>query len=437
MRYVNGFAYSQMLPAPEEEIPQRFARAERGVRPASCGASSCASGTTTSKPAAIAKHRELQSVDPDALSDEELVDYLGRCRDHHSAMITQHMRYTASAVVPTGDFLAHVGDWTGLPPSELLGLMRGASPVSAGASVELERLIAAIRQRPGRAGAARLRRRSRPSRSTRCARSTATWARRCPAYLDLVGYRLLDGFDISRAVRARAARRAAAGDPTSPSRAERRGRRTSRIGSRPSATRCPRSTGPSSTSCSARRGCSTGSATSAASTATSGPRGSCAGPCSPPAAALAARGPHPRAGAPRRRRLRRDVRAASRGAGGPSADELAARAAYRAAHSAKDAPATLGPPPPPPPDPSGAAAGGRPADARHGHRAGCGVRQLGGGARGAHAARPRGEPRRLRRAGAPRLRPVRLRPDRPGRRPRHRCRRPRRSTSCCRCSARS
>ena len=47
-------------------------------------------------------------------------------------MIAQHMRYTASAVVPTGDFLAHVGDWTGLPPAELLSLMRGTSPISYG-----------------------------------------------------------------------------------------------------------------------------------------------------------------------------------------------------------------------------------------------------------------------------------------------------------------
>ena len=45
-----------------------------------------------------------------------------------------------------------------------------------------------------------------------------------------------------------------------------------------------------------------------------------------------------------------EMRALLSGAGGPSADELAARAAYRAAHSAKEAPATLGPPPPPPPD---------------------------------------------------------------------------------------
>jgi pyruvate,water dikinase len=40
------------------------------------------------------------------------------------------------------------------------------------------------------------------------------------------------------------------------------------------------------------------------------------------------------------------------GSGGPSADELAARTAYRTTHTAKDAPPTLGPPPPPPPDDS-------------------------------------------------------------------------------------
>jgi pyruvate,water dikinase len=38
---------------------------------------------------------------------------------------------------------------------------------------------------------------------------------------------------------------------------------------------------------------------------------------------------------------------------GPSADELAARAEWRTTHSAKEAPPLLGPPPPPPPDMSG------------------------------------------------------------------------------------
>jgi pyruvate,water dikinase len=40
------------------------------------------------------------------------------------------------------------------------------------------------------------------------------------------------------------------------------------------------------------------------------------------------------------------------GTGGPSADELAARAADRASRTAADAPPTLGPPPPAPPDPA-------------------------------------------------------------------------------------
>jgi len=69
-----------------------------------------------------------------ALSDAELIAYLTRCRDHHSAMIAQHMRFTAGAVIPTSDFLAHVGDWTGLPPSDLLGLMRGSAAVSSSLS---------------------------------------------------------------------------------------------------------------------------------------------------------------------------------------------------------------------------------------------------------------------------------------------------------------
>jgi pyruvate,water dikinase len=41
------------------------------------------------------------------------------------------------------------------------------------------------------------------------------------------------------------------------------------------------------------------------------------------------------------------------GAGGPSSDELAARAQYRATHDQHDAPPFLGDPPQPPPDPSG------------------------------------------------------------------------------------
>jgi pyruvate,water dikinase len=194
-RYIDGFAYSQVVPVAPDEVPARLGRAEE-VFAGKLWREQLREWDERFKPAAIAAHRELQAVDPDALSDAELAAYIGRCRDHHAAMIVQHMRYTAAPSVPTGDFLVHVGDWTGLPPAELLGLLRGSAPVSAGASEELERLRRAIAQDPeaqrllaadGDAGEALDALRSRAGETGAAA----------SAYLDLVGYRLLDGFDIS------------------------------------------------------------------------------------------------------------------------------------------------------------------------------------------------------------------------------------------------
>src|SRR6476646_9906928 len=104
MSYVSGFGYRQVLPAPEAEIPERFQRAEQ-VFAKKLWREQLREWDEKSKPAAVARHRELQSVNPDALSDTELTAYLTRCRDHHSAMLTQHMRFTAGAVLPVGDFL--------------------------------------------------------------------------------------------------------------------------------------------------------------------------------------------------------------------------------------------------------------------------------------------------------------------------------------------
>ena len=130
--YVNGFAYNQVMPAPEVEVPERFQRAEQ-VYAQKLWREQLREWDEKRKPSSIATHRELQAVDPDELSDAELAAYLTRCRDHHAAMLAQHMRFTGGAVLPVGDFLAHTGDWTGLPHSELLGLMRGSAEVSAGA----------------------------------------------------------------------------------------------------------------------------------------------------------------------------------------------------------------------------------------------------------------------------------------------------------------
>jgi len=195
MAYVNGFAYKIARPAGEDEIPQRFKRAEE-VFQRKYWREQLLDWNESFKPASMKAHRKLQSVDPDTLSDDALAAHLTRCRDHHAEMLYQHMRFTAAAVVPTGDFLAHVGDWTSLPPSELLSLMRGTSPTSAGASTELGQLITAIRQDPR--AQKLLESEDDPGRMLDAIRALdrGTGAA-LSAYLDLVGYRLLDGFDIS------------------------------------------------------------------------------------------------------------------------------------------------------------------------------------------------------------------------------------------------
>jgi pyruvate,water dikinase len=97
------------------------------------------------KPAAIRKHREIQSVEPDALSDDELVAYVKRCYQHAGDMVHQHHVFTISCALPLGDLLAHVRQWTGMPTAKVLDALRGSSPISVGvAAEELDALASAI-----------------------------------------------------------------------------------------------------------------------------------------------------------------------------------------------------------------------------------------------------------------------------------------------------
>jgi pyruvate,water dikinase len=195
MGYVSGFAYRQVVPTPEAEMPQRFKRAEQ-VFTKKLWREQLREWDEKCKPSSIATHRALQAVNPDALSDEELEAYLSRCRDHHSAMLAQHMRFTAGAVLPVGDFLAHVGDWTGLPPSDLLGLMRGSAEVSAGGSDEMERLKLAFAHDPAARNV--LASAGDPAQVLASLRALGGEAGAAVSgYLDLVGNRLIDGFDIA------------------------------------------------------------------------------------------------------------------------------------------------------------------------------------------------------------------------------------------------
>jgi pyruvate,water dikinase len=353
MRYVNGFAYRAVEPVADAEVPNRFARASE-VFEQKVWRDQLREWDEVAKPAAVARHRELQAVDPDTLSDTELAQYLGRCRDHHSQMIYQHMRFTGAAMIAVGDLLAHLAQWTTVPPSDVLAMMRGAAPVSAGASAELERLIAAIR---ADASARALLASDADAGATLAALRALgnEVGSAMSAYLDLVGYRLLDGFDISGRYAlelpdalVRAIRSLVEGSDTTD--AGTGGDGDDHIaGIREQVPDDHRATfdellGEARLMYRIRdeRGVFSdiwASGIMRRAVLAAGRR-------------LAGRG------------LVRDPEhlidagfdemvALLAGAGGPSADTLAQRAARRDAFSAKDAPPSLGPPPPPPPDPSG------------------------------------------------------------------------------------
>jgi pyruvate,water dikinase len=348
-QYVNGFAYGTMRPAPADEIPQRFARAEE-VWAGKVWRDQLREWDTVAKPASIATHRELQSVDADALSDDETVAYLTRCREHHSEMIYQHMRFTASAMLPVGDLLAHLEDWTGVARSDALAMMRGAAPVSAGVSDQLDRLLEAIRQ--DAAARALLDSDGDPGKTLAELRAfDGDVGSAMSQYLDLVGCRLLDGFDISgryalelpdallRSIRLRVDGAdpdavdvdARIADIRSQVPQEHRAEFDELLGEARLMYRLRDERGVFSdiwasgimrraALAAGRRVADQGRAHDAEHFIDAGFQEMCA---------------------------------LVTGAGGPSADELAQRAADRSSRTAKDAPASLGPPAPPPPDPSG------------------------------------------------------------------------------------
>src|SRR5687768_1386491 len=192
-RMVNGFAYFAVPPVSAEEVPARFRAAEEALE-RKLWRDDMERWEREAKPAAIEAHLALQAVDPKVLGQDDVLAHLDRCREHQQRMIRQHHAFNAAAFLPVGDFIAHVGEWTGLPLGEFLALMRGAAPESAGAFPELDRLATAVRESSeahavlasGTDAAGVLEQlRSQPGEV-----GSAT-----VGYLDLVGYRLLDSLD--------------------------------------------------------------------------------------------------------------------------------------------------------------------------------------------------------------------------------------------------
>ncbi len=192
--YPGGFAYNTIVPVADAEVPQRFATAAE-VFERKLWREDLRRWDEEVKPNSIRSQRALQDEDPAAMSSAALLDHLERCRGNLQERVFDHHRFNAAALISLGDFIVQAGRWSGLGMPELLGLMRGASPVSAGACEERDALLACLRDSaeartlldsdadPGDVVGAL---QDLPAPVGPAARE----------YVALVGYRLVDGLDI-------------------------------------------------------------------------------------------------------------------------------------------------------------------------------------------------------------------------------------------------
>ena len=185
---VQGFVYGQLVPAAPEQFGDRVAAAAEAIA-TRLWRRDLERRDAEVKPASIERHLALAAADPadpaTCPDDASLVEHLRTCAHHLRAMVAQHHEFNGAAMIPVGDFLASAMAWTGRPMSELLELFVGASPTSTGDCPALAPEAAdALRSAAPDADPGELLERLRGLDV-----GVARW-------LDLVGHRVVDGFDV-------------------------------------------------------------------------------------------------------------------------------------------------------------------------------------------------------------------------------------------------
>src|SRR5688500_12634099 len=148
------------------------------------------------KPAMLAQARALLADDVTHLSDAELARHVRRATEFIATATYNHHRFNICAMLTVGDFLVHAIAWTGLSAGELLKTMRGLSPVSAGATEELAALRQSLLANPD---ARALVMSSGPDATilAQLLERPDTVGAAARAWLDVVGLRVLGGYDVA------------------------------------------------------------------------------------------------------------------------------------------------------------------------------------------------------------------------------------------------
>ena len=147
------------------------------------------------KPAAVRDHRALLAVDPAELDTAELLEYLDRCRENQKRGAYLHHLFNVPCLLPVGDLLVHGQEWTGRPAAEVLALLQGSTPDALGADEELDRLTRAIAH--DAAAARLLDAAADPAETVASLRGLpGETGAAAAAYLDVVAWRPVNGEDV-------------------------------------------------------------------------------------------------------------------------------------------------------------------------------------------------------------------------------------------------
>ena len=199
--YINGFSYGTIVPIAGADFEERAQTADE-VLATKRWRADLERWDTEVKPATIRRHRELIAVDVDGIPISALVAHLRECREHVVAMIAQHHLFNGAAMMPLGDLLAGVEDWTGgaVTHAEVLALFAGASPISRGDCPE-QRAVAAALAADDRARLHLDDADGDPAELLEVLRNpravAAATVEAIDDWLMLVAHRVLDGFDVS------------------------------------------------------------------------------------------------------------------------------------------------------------------------------------------------------------------------------------------------
>lgn len=148
------------------------------------------------EPSIRAIGRELISAEPESLDDEQLIDHLNTAREITWEAHVYHFWMLPPVAMAVGDFLASAAGWTDRGEGELLGLLDGSSPASAGLRDELARVVSTFDddpvaetilfgEDPPRTIIGRLR-----TRPGELGEAVERW-------LEIAGYRTITGYDIA------------------------------------------------------------------------------------------------------------------------------------------------------------------------------------------------------------------------------------------------